>query len=164
VQAALRAFATVFTPFRSVQNQRPPDVVDLRGTAAQSWARSHDCFFACKLALCASPRSSLRFGPSKTNVRRTLWTLAAQPLSRGHVRMTAQLHVSKLTQFARFFFACRRRFAPSPRTSRHSRSVVGAFAFRHVRKLACNIVSMLSLPARKKSPLLAQEGFSCIDQ
>ena len=58
------ALTHVFTSFRSVRNQRsslplrsshnrypldivgPPDVVDLRGSAAQSWARSHDCVTA----------------------------------------------------------------------------------------------------------------------
>ena len=33
--------ARVFTSFRSVQCQRPPDVVDPRDKVAQSWARSH---------------------------------------------------------------------------------------------------------------------------
>ena len=71
VQAARCACPRVFTPFRSVQYQRPLDVVDLRDS---------------------------------------------QSLSRGRVRMTAQLHVSKLTQFARMLTLLTRKKGTSTRT------------------------------------------------
>ena len=47
------------------------------------------------------PQSSLCYGPSSTNVPRTLWTLVTSSLGRGRVRMTAHLLVSKLTRIAR---------------------------------------------------------------